>query len=91
MLVKTQIPCDTPFIAHSDSIITTTNDTIHVAFTNNPATNSYFSILFRPRPDSIITTTVKVPVETVKTTTDLGWVISAFAIGLGIGLLGASK
>jgi hypothetical protein len=91
LLVSKLIPCDTQFIAQADSVITTTKDTLHVSFTHNPRNNSYFSILFRPRPDSIITKAVEIPVETIKTTTDLGWLVSAFTIGLAVGVLGATR
>lgn len=91
LIVSKLIPCDTQFIAQADSVITTTKDTLHVSFTHNPRNNSYFSILFRPRPDSIITKTVELPVETIKTTTDLGWLVSAFTIGLAVGVLGATR
>lgn len=87
MLVKEQIPCDTSFIAQADSVITTTGDTVNVSF-NHSKEKSYFSMVVKPRPDSILTKTIEIPAMQDKQTTDIGWIISAFAIGIGIGLLG---
>ena len=91
MYVKEQLPCDSSFIAQADSVITTTGDTIQVAFTHNPFDKSFFSMVVKPRPDSILTKTIEIPVIQESKTTDIGWILSAFAIGLGVGLLGASK
>lgn len=82
-----RIPCDTSFIAQADSVITSTGDTINVAFTHK-VNESYFSMIVKPRPDSILTKTIEVPVIKEVSTTEIGWIISALAIGLGIGLLG---
>lgn len=76
------IPCgDTSFVAQSDSIITATKDTINMAFTY-AARKGYFSLIFKPRPDSIITIQMP-PVKEVKT--EWGWVLGALGIGLGLG------
>lgn len=91
MYVKEQLPCDSSFIAQADSVITTTGDTIQVAFSHNPFDKSFFSMVVKPRPDSILTKTIEIPVMVESKTNDIGWIISAFAIGLGIGILGTSK
>lgn len=91
MYVKEQLPCDSAFIAQADSVITTTGDTIQVAFSHIPFDKSFFSMVVKPRPDSILTKTIEIPVIQESKTTDIGWIISAFAIGLGIGILGGSK
>jgi hypothetical protein len=38
-----------------------------------------------------LTKTIEIPIIQESKTTDIGWIISAFAIGLGIGILGASR
>jgi hypothetical protein len=91
MYVKEQLPCDSAFIAQADSVITTTGDTIQVAFSHIPFDKSFFSMVVKPRPDSILTKTIEIPIIQESKTTDIGWIISAFAIGLGIGILGASR
>jgi hypothetical protein len=91
MYVKEQLPCDSAFIAQADSVITTTGDTIQVAFSHVPFDKSFFSMVVKPRPDSILTKTIEIPVIQESKTTEFGWIISAFAIGLGIGILGASR
>jgi len=91
MYVKEQLPCDSAFIAQADSVITTTGDTIQVAFSHNPFDKSYFSMVVKPRPDSILTRTIEIPIVHEEKSTDIAWIISSFAIGIGIGILGASK
>jgi hypothetical protein len=91
MYVKEQLPCDSAFIAQADSVITTTGDTIQVAFSHNPFDKSYFSMVVKPRPDSILTRTIEIPIVREEKSTDIAWIISSFAIGIGIGILGASK
>jgi hypothetical protein len=91
MYVKEQLPCDSAFIAQADSVITTTGDTIQVAFSHIPFDKSFFSMVVKPRPDSILTKTIEIPIIQESKTTEFGWIISAFAIGLGIGILGASR
>ena len=91
MYVKEQLPCDSAFIAQADSVITTTGDTIQVAFSHIPFDKSFFSMVVKPRPDSILTKTIEIPVIQESKTTEFSWIISAFAIGLGIGILGASR
>lgn len=77
-----QIPCeDTAFIAQSDSVITETKDTVNMAFSYNNGFG-HFSLVFKPRPDSIQTVTV--PVVEKQTTWE--WLAPVFIIGLGLGL-----
>ena len=79
------IPCkDTAFIAQADSVITKTKDTINMAF-NYRNGYGHFSLVFKPRPDSVQTITV--PIE--KQTTNYEWMPAAFLTGLliGIGLM----
>jgi hypothetical protein len=91
MYVKEQLPCDSAFIAQADSVITNTGDTIQVAFSHKPFDKSYFSMVVKPRPDSILTRTIEIPIVHEEKSTDIAWIISSFAIGIGIGILGASK
>lgn len=88
MYVKEQLPCDSAFIAQADSVITTTGDTINVAFSHNPLSESFFHMVVKPRPDSIIFR--EIVVEKVKTeeTTDFGWIVASFIAGITIGILG---
>lgn len=77
------IPCgDTAFVAQSDSVITATKDTINMAFTY-AARKGYFSLVFKPRPDSIIT--VQLPVVKTETKTEWAWLLGLFGLGIGIG------
>ena len=78
-----EIPCgDTAFVAQSDSVITATKDTINMAFTY-AARKGYFSLVFKPRPDSIIT--VQLPVVKTETKTEWAWLLGLFGLGIGIG------
>ena len=43
----------------------------------------YFSLVFKPRPDSIIT--VQLPVVKTETKTEWAWLLGLFGLGLGIG------
>jgi len=77
------IPCgDTAFIAQSDSVITATRDTINMAFAYANR-KGHFSLVYRPRPDSIKVITL--PTE-VRTENNWGWVVGALGIGLGLGV-----
>lgn len=77
------IPCgDTSFIAQSDSVITATRDTINMAFAYANR-KGHFSLVYRPRPDSIKVVTL--PTEVV-TDNNWSWVIGALGIGLGLGV-----
>ena len=91
MYVKEQLPCDSAFIAQADSVITTTGDTINVAFSHNPLSESFFHMVVKPRPDSIIFR--EIVVEKVKTEkeTDLAWIVASLVTGIAIGILGTSK
>ena len=83
------IPCnDTNFIAQADSIITPTSDTINMAF-NYANRKGFFSLVYRPRPDSIKIETIKIPIEQP---TNYGFLAGTFGFGLFLGLLaGVSK
>jgi len=77
------IPCgDTAFVAQSDSVITATRDTINMAFAYANR-KGHFSLVYRPRPDSIKVITL--PTE-VRTENNWGWVVGALGIGLGLGV-----
>jgi len=82
------IPCnDTNFIAQADSVITSTNDTINMAF-NYTNRRGYFSLVYRPRPDSIQVKTITVPVEEKQ---NYGFLVGTFGLGLVLGVLGGVK
>lgn len=88
------IPCDTAFIVQADSVITSTKDTINIAFAHFPkwtGKKSEFSVVFKPRPDSIIMQTVNVPYEVQSSDYSLAWIVSAFVTGIAVGILGTSK
>ena len=77
------IPCgDTSFIAQSDSVITATRDTINMAFAYANR-KGHFSLVYRPRPDSIKVITL--PTEVI-TENNWGWVVGALGVGLGLGV-----
>jgi hypothetical protein len=77
------IPCgDTAFVAQSDSVITATRDTINMAFAYANR-KGHFSLVYRPRPDSIKVITL--PTE-VRTENNWGWVVGALGVGLGLGV-----
>ena len=78
-----EIPCgDTAFVAQSDSVITATKDTMNMAFAYANR-KGYFSLVFKPRPDSIIT--VQLPVVKTETKTEWAWLLGLFGLGIGIG------
>lgn len=78
-----EIPCgDTSFVAQSDSVITNTQDTINMAFAYANR-KGYFSLVFKPRPDSIIT--VQLPIVKTETKTEWAWLLGLFGLGIGIG------
>lgn len=83
------IPCnDTNFIAQADSIITPTSDTINMAF-NYANRKGFFSLVYKPSPDSIKIETIKIPIEQP---TNYGFLVGTFGIGLFLGILaGVSK
>ena len=77
-----EIPCgDTAFIAQADSVITATQDTINMAFAYANR-KGHFSLVYRPRPDSIKVITLPTQIEKE---TEWGWVVGALGIGLGLG------
>lgn len=78
-----EIPCgDTAFIAQSDSVITATQDTINMAFAYANR-KGHFSLVYKPRPDSIKVVTL--PTEVV-TESNWSWVVGALGLGLGLGV-----
>ena len=78
-----EIPCgDTAFIAQSDSVITATQDTINMAFAYANR-KGHFSLVYRPRPDSIKVVTLPTQIEKQ---TEWSWVVGALGIGLGLGV-----
>jgi hypothetical protein len=82
------IPCgDTSFIAQADSVITSTMDTVNMAFAYNKG-KANFSLVFKPRPDSVQTITVPVPVENNNAWT---WGPAIFAVGVLLGIWGARQ
>lgn len=85
IFVKDSIPCgDTSFIAQSDSVLLPTGDTLNLAF-NYLEKKGSFSVVYRPRPDSIITKIVNVPIHQ-ETSGDLGYVFGAFGVGVLVGI-----
>lgn len=85
------IPCnDTNFIAQADSIITPTNDTINMAF-NYADRRGFFSLLYKPRPDSIIIRQIKTEISKVVSKTEYSWIVSALIAGIAIGVIGTAK
>jgi hypothetical protein len=77
------IPCgDTAFVAQSDSVITATRDTINMAFAYANR-KGHFSLVYRPRPDSIKVITL--PTQVV-TENNWSWVVGALGLGLGLGV-----
>lgn len=91
MYVKERIPCDSAFIAQADSVVTTTGDTINVGFSHNPLSESFFHMVVKPRPDSIIVKEVILQDIRVEKQTEWPWLVTAFAVGIGVGILGATK
>ena len=82
-----EIPCkDTAFVAQADSVITNTQDTVNMAF-NYRNGLGYFSLVFKPRPDSI--KTINIPIE--KQVTDYTWLPATLGLGIITGIIiGAS-
>jgi len=89
--VTKQIPCDSAFIAQADSVITTTGDTINVAFSHNPLSESFFHMIVKPRPDSIIFREIIVENTKIEKQTEWAWIVSAFVTGIAIGILGTNR
>jgi hypothetical protein len=85
------IPCgDTSFIAQADSVITPSGDTIHTAFSYYDRKGN-FSLVFKPRPDSIITREIIIPLES-KEPYPYGVILGALGIGFIIGaIIGVSQ
>lgn len=82
------IPCnDTNFIAQADSIITPTSDTINMAF-NYANRKGFFSLVYRPRPDSIQVQTITIPVEAKQ---NYGFLVGTFGLGLVLGVVAGAK
>ena len=91
IFVDSEVPCnDTAFIAQSDSIIVPTGDTLHLAF-NYAERKGAYSLVYRPRPDSIILKTITIPVK--ENRFPFEETIGAFGIGilLGVGVMLQNK
>ena len=86
MYIAEKIPCDTAFIVQADSTITTIGDTIYVSFNHNKD-SSYFNMLVKPRPDSILTKTIEVPVVKEVEKTEFTWILWAFVVGVLTGMV----
>lgn len=85
------VPCgDTSFVAQSDSVVTSTGDTLNLSFGYHNRKGA-FSVVFRPRPDSIVLREVQVPVRSEEPT-PYGTYLGMFGLGLLIGVVaGLSK
>lgn len=84
IFVDNEIPCnDTAFVAQSDSIIVPTGDTLNLAF-NYSNRRGGFSLVFKPRPDSIQTKIITIPVKTEEY--PYGTIIGAFGLGILVGV-----
>ena len=64
IFISEEIPCnDTAFVAQADSVIVPTGDTLNLAFNYQDRRGS-FSLVFKPRPDTIMTREILKPIET---------------------------
>lgn len=80
------IPCgDTSFVAQSDSIIVPSGDTLNLAFSYFDRKGN-FSLLFRPRPDSILVKEVTIPIMKEEPY-PYGAILGAFGIGTILGIV----
>lgn len=85
IFVKDEVPCgDTSFIAQADSVLLPTGDTLNLAF-NYWERKGSFSVVYRPRPDSIVTRTVHIPVMQ-ETKSNLEYIFGAFGVGILVGI-----
>lgn len=85
IFVDNEIPCnDTSFVAQADSVIVPTGDTLNLAF-NYSNRRGGFSLVFKPRPDSVITQVVTVPVY--KEDYPYGAIIGTFGLGILVGVV----
>jgi hypothetical protein len=88
IFVDHEIPCnDTAFVAQSDSIVVPTGDTLNLAF-NYANRKGNFSVVYKPRPDSVITNTVFMPIKSDEPY-PYGAIIGTFGIGILVGVIGA--
>lgn len=80
------IPCgDTSFVAQSDSIIAPSGDTLNLAFSYFNRKGN-FSLVFRPRPDSILVKEVTIPIMKEEPY-PYGAIFGAFGIGTILGIV----
>ena len=64
IFVEKEIPCnDTSFVVQADSVLLPSGDTLNMAFSYAERRGN-FSLVFKPRPDSIITKTILQQVPT---------------------------
>lgn len=88
IFVDKEIPCnDTSFIAQADSVLLTSGDTLNMAFSYAERRGN-FSLVFKPRPDSIITQTILQQVPTDESY-PYGTMIGTFGLGILIGVAAA--
>lgn len=91
MYVTEKLPCDSAFIVQADSVITTTGDTINVALSHNPLSESFFHMIVKPRPDSIIFREIVVESTKIEKQTEWAWIVTALTAGIAIGILGTNR
>lgn len=90
IFVENEIPCsDTNFIAQSDSIIVPTGDTLNLAF-NYFQRKGSFSMVYKPRPDSIVYREILKPIEK-EIEYPYSHILGAIGIGIMIGVYSMSK
>lgn len=88
IFVEEDLPCnDTSFIAQADSVLLPSGDTLNMAFSYADRRGN-FSLVFKPRPDSIITKTILYPVLTDEPY-PYGAIIGTFGLGILIGVAAA--
>ncbi len=81
-----ELPCnDTSFIAQADSVITNTGDTLNLAFSYHDRKGN-FSLVFKPRPDSVLIKTIEIPITEPNKLSDFGALLGTFGLGLLIGV-----
>lgn len=90
IFVDKEIPCnDTNFVAQSDSIIVPTGDTLNLAF-NYQDRRGTFSLVYKPRPDSIIVKEILKPFEK-ESEYPYSHILGAIGVGIMIGVYSMSK
>lgn len=84
------IPCgDTSFVAQADSVITTSGDTLNLSFSYFNRKGN-FSLAFKPRPDSILTREIMIPIVKEEPY-PYGMIFGALGIGTILGILMIQK